>query len=200
MASGPPPSSTFTHLPHPHSPQLLPHLSIERDLHQYWPSACIQKDIILSAPPPPRWPRWGSPSSARKKKSVRYICKTQEAWPRMTEEELGWHNREENDQTPEPLNFTPARVPGPTLNPTVAWSPLSIFRLFFSASVVHTIIANTNTNALKRLQAGKKHASSPFTTDRTTGGRNGHITSNSQVIECPGPLRSYHVVTAPEQP
>ena len=75
----------------------------------------------------------------------------------MTEEELGWHNREENDQTPEPLNFTPARVPGPSLDPTVAWSPLSIFRLFFSASVVHTIISNTNANALKRLQAGKKH-------------------------------------------
>ncbi|XP_034090052.1 uncharacterized protein LOC117558142 isoform X2 [Gymnodraco acuticeps] len=28
---------------------------------------------------------------------------------RTTEEELGWHNREENDQTPESLNFTPAR-------------------------------------------------------------------------------------------
>ncbi|KAF3856850.1 hypothetical protein F7725_017573 [Dissostichus mawsoni] len=31
---------------------------------------------------------------------------------RTTEEALGWHNKEEDDQTPEPLRFMPARVPG----------------------------------------------------------------------------------------
>ncbi|KAI9519639.1 hypothetical protein NQZ68_026847, partial [Dissostichus eleginoides] len=35
-----------------------------------------------------------------------------------TEEELGWHNKEEKDQTPEPLRFMPARVPGPALDTT----------------------------------------------------------------------------------
>ncbi|KAF3836791.1 hypothetical protein F7725_004255, partial [Dissostichus mawsoni] len=106
----------------------------------------------LSAPPPQPGKGKASDTSVKPRKRGRGSSSS-----RTTEEELGWHNREENDQTPEPLNFTPARAPGPALDPTVAWSPLSIFRLFFSASVVHTIIANTNANALKRLQAGKKH-------------------------------------------
>ncbi|KAF3844211.1 hypothetical protein F7725_013552 [Dissostichus mawsoni] len=40
---------------------------------------------------------------------------------RTTEEELGWHNKEEKDQTPEPLRFMPARVPGPALDTTAPW-------------------------------------------------------------------------------
>ncbi|KAF3842779.1 hypothetical protein F7725_001628 [Dissostichus mawsoni] len=74
---------------------------------------------------------------------------------RTTEEELGWHNKEEKDQTPEPLRFMPAQ--GPALDTTAPWSPLKLFRLFFSHAVVHTIIANTNTHALNRLQGGKKY-------------------------------------------
>ena len=57
---------------------------------------------------------------------------------------------------PEPLRFMPARIPGPTFDTTALWSPLSLFRLFFSNTVINTLIANTNANALKRLQAGKK--------------------------------------------
>ncbi|XP_033971680.1 piggyBac transposable element-derived protein 4-like [Trematomus bernacchii] len=76
---------------------------------------------------------------------------------RTTEEELGWHNKEDNDETPEPLRFMPARVPGPALDTTAQWSPLQLFKLFFSHAVVHTIIANTNTKALYQLQAGKKY-------------------------------------------
>ncbi|XP_034089483.1 piggyBac transposable element-derived protein 4-like [Gymnodraco acuticeps] len=74
---------------------------------------------------------------------------------RTTEEELRWHNREEKDRRPEPLRFIPARIPGPTVDSTAAWSPLSIFRLFFSTAVVNIIIANAH--ALRRLQAGKKY-------------------------------------------
>ncbi|XP_071393737.1 piggyBac transposable element-derived protein 4-like [Centroberyx affinis] len=50
----------------------------------------------------------------------------------------------------------PARVPGPTFDTTASWSPLSLFQLFFSASVVQSVIDNTNANAIKRLQAGRK--------------------------------------------
>ncbi|XP_033977920.1 piggyBac transposable element-derived protein 4-like [Trematomus bernacchii] len=84
-------------------------------------------------------PRGGSPSS------------------RTTEEDLRWHTREEKDQRPEPCRFMPARVPGPALDPITAWSPLSLFRMFFSSSVVQRLIDNTNANALKRSQAGKKY-------------------------------------------
>ena len=50
----------------------------------------------------------------------------------------------------------PARVPGPTFDTTASWSPLSLFQLFCSASVVRTLIDNTNANAVRRLQAGMK--------------------------------------------
>ncbi|XP_033973225.1 uncharacterized protein LOC117472175 [Trematomus bernacchii] len=171
MAS-PLPTSPRPHLPHlPHH-----HIPPERDLHQYWPLSLHPKSTHLpssgfyqlsaasdASVNQRKRGRGGAPAPQPGKGKASDKCVKRRkrgqgsSSSRMTEEELGWHNREENDQTPEPLNFTPARVPGPALDPTVAWSPLSIFRLFFSASVVHTIISNTNANALKRLQAGKKH-------------------------------------------
>ncbi|CAB1354041.1 unnamed protein product [Coregonus sp. 'balchen'] len=79
------------------------------------------------------------------------------------EEEDRWHNREENDEQPDPIRFMPTRVPGPTIDTTASWSPLSLFQLFFSTSVVRTIICNTNANAAKRLQSGLKFAWIPLT-------------------------------------
>ncbi|XP_062275925.1 piggyBac transposable element-derived protein 4-like [Scomber scombrus] len=72
------------------------------------------------------------------------------------EEEERWHDRQEKDKKPEPLRFRPARIPGPTCDTTKSWSPLALFQLFFSTSVVRTIISNTNAYAAKRQQAGKK--------------------------------------------
>ncbi|XP_031729806.1 M-phase phosphoprotein 8 isoform X2 [Anarrhichthys ocellatus] len=73
-----------------------------------------------------------------------------------SEEGDRWHDREEECIKPDPLRFKPARTPGPTFNTTRAWSPISLFQLFFSASVVRKIIDNTNANAAKRKQAGLK--------------------------------------------
>ncbi|XP_016527966.1 piggyBac transposable element-derived protein 4-like isoform X1 [Poecilia formosa] len=67
-----------------------------------------------------------------------------------------WHNREDEDQKPQPLRFVPARMPGPTFDTTSSWSPLSLFQLFFSSSVVRAMIDNTNANAARRLRAGRK--------------------------------------------
>uniref|UniRef100_A0A667YAH4 PiggyBac transposable element-derived protein domain-containing protein n=1 Tax=Myripristis murdjan TaxID=586833 RepID=A0A667YAH4_9TELE len=78
------------------------------------------------------------------------------------QEEDRWCGREEMDQTPDLLKFNPARTPGPTVDTTTSWSPLTLFQLFFSASVVRTIIDNTNANAAKRLQAGKKYVWRPL--------------------------------------
>ncbi len=76
--------------------------------------------------------------------------------PQGREEEERWHDRQERDKKPDPLRFMPARIPGPTCDSTKSWSPLALFQLFFSASVVRTIISNTNAYAAKRQQAGKK--------------------------------------------
>ncbi|XP_033493159.2 uncharacterized protein LOC117263673 [Epinephelus lanceolatus] len=78
-------------------------------------------------------------------------------------EEARWHNKEEKDKRPDPLRFIPIREPGPTLDPTASWSPLSLFQLFFSDSIVCTIIENTNANAAKRLKSGLKFVWKPLT-------------------------------------
>uniref|UniRef100_A0A3B4ZUA1 PiggyBac transposable element-derived protein domain-containing protein n=1 Tax=Stegastes partitus TaxID=144197 RepID=A0A3B4ZUA1_9TELE len=54
---------------------------------------------------------------------------------RGTSEEDRWHNREEEDSKPETPRFMPARIPGPTFHTITAWSPLSLYQLFYSASV-----------------------------------------------------------------
>ncbi|KAL1005037.1 hypothetical protein UPYG_G00053720, partial [Umbra pygmaea] len=79
------------------------------------------------------------------------------------EEDEMWHNREEQDERPDPIRFLPIRPPGPTINRTASWSPLQLFQLFFSTSVLRTIIANTNRNAAKRLQSGLKFTWVPLT-------------------------------------
>uniref|UniRef100_A0A096M468 PiggyBac transposable element-derived protein domain-containing protein n=1 Tax=Poecilia formosa TaxID=48698 RepID=A0A096M468_POEFO len=64
------------------------------------------------------------------------------------------NNNEDGDKKPQPLRFVPARMPGPTFD-TSSWSPLTLFQLFFSPSVLRALIANTNANAARRLRAGK---------------------------------------------
>uniref|UniRef100_A0A3B5AMD5 PiggyBac transposable element-derived protein 4-like n=1 Tax=Stegastes partitus TaxID=144197 RepID=A0A3B5AMD5_9TELE len=74
----------------------------------------------------------------------------------IEDDEDEWHNKEEEDSKPELPKFMPARTPGPTFHTTAAWSPLSLFQLFFSASVVQKVIDNTNANAARRRKAGLK--------------------------------------------
>ncbi|KAF3850836.1 hypothetical protein F7725_012608 [Dissostichus mawsoni] len=134
------------------------------------PQPLLRRSTRRASAPPPQPSSSSSvsesPKETQNKRKSKASCKSAKprkrgrggsSSPGMTEEELGWHNREEKDQRPEPLKFMPARVPGPTFDTTSSWSPLSLFRLFFSASVVHTLIDNTNANALKRFQAGNKY-------------------------------------------
>ncbi|XP_054620433.1 exosome complex component RRP42 isoform X2 [Dunckerocampus dactyliophorus] len=118
----------------------------------------------MSAQPPEDAPL---PKAKRKQSLSTKIQKSMSTKRPNTVSEVGhdvrWHNREEQDTRPEPLLFLPARTPGPTLSTTTSWRPLSLFQLFFSASVVHTIIDNTNSNAAKRQQAGKKYTWKPLT-------------------------------------
>ncbi|XP_041858737.1 piggyBac transposable element-derived protein 4-like [Melanotaenia boesemani] len=82
-----------------------------------------------------------------------------------SENEVGdrWFNKEEKDIKPDPHRFIPAKTPGPTVDTTKPWSPISLFQLFFSTSVVTKIIENTNLNAAKRKQAGMKFKWEVFT-------------------------------------
>ncbi|KAA0708226.1 MAGUK p55 subfamily member 5-A [Triplophysa tibetana] len=65
-----------------------------------------------------------------------------------------WHDVTIKDEEPVLPDFSPKRTPGP--QPLDApRTPLHSFQLFFSSSVVQTIVRNTNSYAEKRAEAGK---------------------------------------------
>ncbi|XP_041867910.1 piggyBac transposable element-derived protein 4 [Melanotaenia boesemani] len=67
-----------------------------------------------------------------------------------------WHNAEEPDVEPQSPKFQPKNPVGPRIDCTTTWSPLSLFKLFFSSSSLYNIKNNTNANAEKRIAAGMK--------------------------------------------
>uniref|UniRef100_A0A8C6WQU9 PiggyBac transposable element-derived protein domain-containing protein n=1 Tax=Neogobius melanostomus TaxID=47308 RepID=A0A8C6WQU9_9GOBI len=55
-----------------------------------------------------------------------------------------WRTHHEMDIEPWPLPFMPTRLPGPQHSTSHAESPLDFFRLFFTDSVIKTVLKNTN--------------------------------------------------------
>ncbi|KAJ8359724.1 hypothetical protein SKAU_G00162490 [Synaphobranchus kaupii] len=67
-----------------------------------------------------------------------------------------WMDSGERDEQPPVHPFAPARTPGAQLDFTKEYSPLELFQLTFSQSVMQTLCSNTNNKAQQRLEQGKK--------------------------------------------
>ncbi|XP_041649204.1 piggyBac transposable element-derived protein 4-like [Cheilinus undulatus] len=70
-----------------------------------------------------------------------------------------WLDVSDPDITPAQPDFRPAHAPGPKLIPTATYTVLQLFQLFFTNSVVQTIVTNTNEYG----RAYYKTASNPWT-------------------------------------
>ncbi|KAJ8369566.1 hypothetical protein SKAU_G00095940 [Synaphobranchus kaupii] len=71
--------------------------------------------------------------------------------PSTTEPQDSWRCVTQPDTEPLQFPFCPVRIPGPQLDTTKSYSPLELFQLFFSDSVVKTACDNTNKNRLYKL-------------------------------------------------
>ncbi|KAK9542336.1 hypothetical protein VZT92_000207 [Zoarces viviparus] len=74
-----------------------------------------------------------------------------------------WRDADEEDVEPPQPRFRPARDVGPQLNRTANYTPLELFQLFFSATVIDTLVRNTNAYGKRKYQ-GQKERWVPVTT------------------------------------
>ncbi|KAA8585675.1 hypothetical protein FQN60_004369, partial [Etheostoma spectabile] len=85
--------------------------------------------------------------------------------PQPADQTLSWNDESQPDIPPVPKRFLPARKPGHQLDPTSTYTPLDIFKLFFSDTVAITLCNNTNTNAEKNISRGSKYSWKPFSVE-----------------------------------
>ncbi|KAJ8353412.1 hypothetical protein SKAU_G00209790 [Synaphobranchus kaupii] len=70
------------------------------------------------------------------------------------ESEEGWHDMADEDEEPHQFPFCPRRTPGVQLDLQQDYSPLDLFRLFFSKDVLKLLCDNTNGNAARKHAQG----------------------------------------------
>ncbi|XP_039993926.1 uncharacterized protein LOC120795805 isoform X2 [Xiphias gladius] len=73
-----------------------------------------------------------------------------------------WYDIDEDDVEPPQPRFRPERDTGPQLNRTAHYTPLELFQLFFSTTVISTLVRNTNAYGKKKYQ-GQRESWVPVT-------------------------------------
>ncbi|KAL6491263.1 hypothetical protein MHYP_G00016080 [Metynnis hypsauchen] len=108
-----------------------------------------------------------SKRTSKQKSSSTIKCPLQAASGGGGDDDEGdmWHDISEEDKQPDLLSFQPQRPPGPQLLSCTSYTPLELFKLFMSMSVVEQMVENTNAHAEKRAQAGKRYTWYPLTVE-----------------------------------
>uniref|UniRef100_A0A672YCG2 PiggyBac transposable element-derived protein domain-containing protein n=1 Tax=Sphaeramia orbicularis TaxID=375764 RepID=A0A672YCG2_9TELE len=89
-------------------------------------------------------PRHGTPSRRGRRGVKRRLGMDEDI------DEGEWRNADEEDIEPRQLYFRPERQPGPQLDRTAKYTPLELFQLFFSTTVIDLLVKNTNRYALNK--------------------------------------------------
>ncbi|XP_010901142.2 piggyBac transposable element-derived protein 4-like isoform X2 [Esox lucius] len=82
------------------------------------------------------------------------LCRSRSRSLHHTTPEQHWKTESDPDVPPVLPGFAPARPPGVQLDKSAVHSPLELFQLFFSTSVVRKLCSNTNKQATKRIIQG----------------------------------------------
>ncbi|XP_029295518.1 piggyBac transposable element-derived protein 4-like [Cottoperca gobio] len=76
---------------------------------------------------------------------------------RQAHSATSWKTEADPDVCPAPKRFSPARPPGHQLNSNSTYTPLDLFKLFFSNDAIKTLCQHTNKQAAKNTARGKKY-------------------------------------------
>lgn len=76
-------------------------------------------------------------------------------WPKRCGPVTSWKTESDPDSCPSSIKFIPARPPGHQLNSNGTYTPLDLFKLFFSNDTAKTLCQNTNRQASKNNESKK---------------------------------------------
>uniref|UniRef100_A0A8D3A7K6 PiggyBac transposable element-derived protein domain-containing protein n=1 Tax=Scophthalmus maximus TaxID=52904 RepID=A0A8D3A7K6_SCOMX len=105
-------------------------------------------------------PRTGRASSTPRRKNGSVKRRAESRFVAEEEDEAvdgeRWRNIDEDDVEPPQPRFRPERDVGPQLNRTANYTPLELFQLFFSTTVIDTLVRNTNAYGKEKYQSQRE--------------------------------------------